>query len=305
MRVAAALALDAALGEPPARLHPTVWMGWCVGLFERFGISRRTPAGRTLVGIAAALAVPGISFTLPAILLRRLPPGVRWIVEIALISTTLSMRGLAESALAVERALEAGDLKEARLLAGHIVGRDTADLSEAGVARAAAESVAENTSDGVVAPMFYAAILGAPGALAYRAVNTLDSMLGYKHPPYDDLGWAPARLDDLANLFPSRLTALAVAAVSADPGKTLRTALKFAPRHASPNAGWGETSFAGALSLRFGGPSTYLGVPRESALLGDGDPPAVGDVRRTVDLMRRTCTLLAAVLSTVESLKNG
>ena len=305
MKVAAALALDAALGEPPARWHPTVWMGYCTSLFERFGVSRRTSVGRTLAGLTAAFAVPGISFAVSSVLLRWLPLGTRWVIEIALISTTLSMRGLAESALNVERALQACDLKEARLLAGHIVGRDTADLSKAGVARAAAESVAENTSDGVVAPMLYAAFFGAPGALAYRAVNTLDSMLGYKHPPYDSLGWAPARLDDLANLLPARLTAFAVAAVSADPGKTLRTALKFAPRHASPNAGWGEASFAGALGLRFGGPSTYLGVPRESALLGDGDPPAVGDVRRTVDLMRRTCTLLAAVLSTVESLKNG
>ena len=305
MRIAAAIALDAVLGEPPARLHPTVLMGHYTSLFERFGVSRRTPAGRILAGLAAAVAVPGVSFALPAILLRWLPSRSRWVVEVALISTTLSMRGLTDAALAVEHALETGDLKEARLLASHIVGRDTADLSEAGVARAAAESVAENTSDGVVAPMLYAAILGAPGALAYRAINTLDSMLGYKHPPYDNLGWAPARLDDLANLLPSRLTALTVAAVSADTRKTLRTTLKFAPRHASPNAGWGEAAFAGALGLQFGGPSTYRGVPREGALLGNGDSPAVGDVRRTVELMRRTCVPLAAGLSVLELLKRG
>ncbi len=159
--------------------------------------------------------------------------------------------------------------------------------------RAAVESVAENTSDGVVAPMLFGLLFGAPGALAYKAVNTLDSMVGYRKGPYEELGWASARLDDLVNFVPARATVLAAAAISGRPATALRTARRYGPLTASPNAGRAEAAFAGALGVRLGGPNTYGGVIREGPVLGDGRPPAPRDIGRAVTLMRRCCVLLA------------
>src|SRR5918995_1205249 len=187
----------------------------------------------------------------------------------------------------------------------HLVGRDTGDLSESEVCRAAMESVAENTSDGVVAPMLYGVLFGAPGALAYKAVNTLDSMLGYRQPPYEDLGWAPARLDDLANLAPSRLTMLSTAAISGRPLRTLLTALRYGPLTASPNAGMAEAAFAGALDVKLGGANTYGGGLREGPMLGDGRLPVPEDIRRAVGLMRRCCGLAGILLLLAERVFRG
>jgi adenosylcobinamide-phosphate synthase len=167
------------------------------------------------------------------------------------------------------------------------------------------ESVAENTGDGVVAPMFYGAFFGAPGALAYKAVNTLDSMVGYRQPPYEDLGWASARLDDLANLAPSRLTVLSTAAISGRPLSTLLTALRFGPLTTSPNAGMAEAAFAGALGVRLGGANTYGGVLREGPLLGDGRLPGPEDIQRAVGLMRRCCVLACLLIFLVERVFRG
>jgi adenosylcobinamide-phosphate synthase len=155
--------------------------------------------------------------------------------------------------------------------------------------------VAENTSDGVVAPMLYGLLLGAPGALAYRAINTLDSMLGYRTGPYGELGWASARLDDLVNLAPARVTALAVAVLSQRPRRTLEVARRYGPLTASPNAGWAEAAFAGALDSRLGGTNVYGGVVREGPILGAGRPPGAEEIQRSVRLMRRCCALLAVV----------
>jgi len=297
--IPAALLVDAALGEPPARLHPTVWMGHVAAVFDRLGHRTESRFGRRLIGLSAALAVPGLSYALTAAALRLTPPRLSRPVEAAIVSLSLSMRGLAAGALAVEAALERGDLDAAQARAGEIVGRDTAGLSEAELARAAVESVAENASDGVVAPMLCAALWGAPGAMAYRAVNTLDSMLGYRRGVYEDLGLAPARLDDLANLAPARLTVLAVAAVSGRPARTLRLARRYGPLHHSPNAGWAEAAFAGALGLSLGGESRYAGRVRHAEVLGEGPPPGPGDVRRAVRLMRRVCISLAPALALV------
>jgi adenosylcobinamide-phosphate synthase len=142
--------------------------------------------------------------------------------------------------------------------------------------------------------MLYGLLLGAPGALAYRAVNTLDSMVGYRTHPYAEIGWAPARLDDLANLAPARITALSVAAVSGRPLRTLETARRYGPLTTSPNAGWAEAAFAGALGSRLGGPNAYGGVVREGPVLGDGRTPGPDEIRHSVRLMRRCCAALAA-----------
>jgi adenosylcobinamide-phosphate synthase len=303
--VAAALLLDALFGEPPEPLHPTVWMGRTISAFEREALGSKNPPARYLAGVALALFIPTLIFVLVRRMLNPAPRQLQWIFEAALISTALSMRGLAEAAAAVERELRAGDLERACASASEMVSRDTVGLPPPEVARAAVESVAENTSDGVIAPMLYGLLLGAPGALAYKAVNTLDSMVGYRRHPYAELGWASARLDDLVNLAPARLTALLVAAVSGRPFRTLDTARRYGPLTASPNAGWTEAAFAGALGLRLGGSNVYGGVVRKGPTLGDGRPPRPEEIRRSVGLMRRCCALFAVAVVLVGRARRG
>src|SRR5918997_5422369 len=256
-QLAAALGLDALLGEPPETVHPTVLMGLVISAFEKRALRIESPRSRRLAGIVLALSVPSLVFICTRKILSLAPRKPGWVLGTVLISTTLSMRGLGEAAGAVEMELREGRFESARTRVGHLVGRDTGELSESEVCRAAVESVAENTSDGVVAPMLYGVLFGAPGALAYKDGNTLDSMVGYRQPPYEDLGWASARLDDLANLAPSSLTMLCTAAISGCPLRTLLSALRYGPLTASPNAGMAEAAFAGALGVKLGGGSTY------------------------------------------------
>jgi adenosylcobinamide-phosphate synthase len=294
-QVAAGLLLDATFGEPPEAIHPTVLMGRAISLFENSALAWERPESRRLAGVALAISLPTLVFLSATKLLDAAPARLRGAIGAILISTTLSMRGLAEAADGVERALEERNLDDARSRLGRFVGRDTEDLSEPEVCRAAVESVAENASDGVVAPMLYGVFFGAPGALAYKAVNTLDSMVGHPQPPHADLGWASARLDDLANLVPSRATALLVAFVSGKPLRTLRIAHRYGPLTTSPNAGVAEAAFAGALGVVLGGANTYAGVLRKGPTLGEGRLPASGDIPRAVSLMRRCCVLLGAL----------
>jgi adenosylcobinamide-phosphate synthase len=303
--VAAALLLDAVLGEPRESIHPTVLMGLVISAFEKRALRIESPRSRRLAGIVLAVSAPSLVFASTRKFLGFVPCKPRWMIGTALISTTLSVSGLAEAARNVEMGLREGRLERARTQVGHLVGRDTGDLSESAVCRAAVESVAENTSDGVVAPMFYGAFFGAPGALAYKAVNTLDSMVGYRQPPYEDLGWASARLDDLANLAPSRLTMLSTAAISGRPLSTLLTAYRYGPLTTSPNAGMAEAAFAGALGVRIGGANTYGGVLREGPVLGDGRLPVPDDIGRAVRLMRRCCMLACLLVYLAERVFRG
>jgi adenosylcobinamide-phosphate synthase len=293
--VAAALLVDALFGEPPEAVHPIVLMGRVVSAFERKVLDLEDAGHIRLAGLFLAVTLPALSFALSRTALILTPTKLRGPFEVGLLSTTLSMRGLAQAALAVERELENGDLASARARVGELVGRDTEHLPPSEVARAAVESIAENASDGVVAPMLYGLLLGAPGALAYKAINTLDSMVGHSQPPYGDLGWASARLDDLANLLPARLTVLSAAAVSARHAAALATARRYGPLTKSPNAGWAEAAFAGALGLRLGGANSYGGVLRRGPTLGSGRPPEAADVRQAVRLMRRACLLFAGL----------
>ena len=307
--VATALLADAILGEPPEAAHPVVLMGRAISAFEKRALALKDAGRARLAGVFLAVALPALSFVLVHIALRLAPPKLRWPFEVGLLSTTLSMRGLARVALAVERELERGDLEAARARVGEFVGRDTAHLPSNEVARAAIESVAENASDGVVAPMVYGLLLGAPGALAYKAINTLDSMVGHPHSPYENLGWASARLDDLANFVPARLTTLLAAAVSGFAGgsgvaTTLAVASRYGPLTKSPNAGWAEATFAGALNLRLGGANSYGGVLQKGPVLGIGRAPEAADIRRAVRLMRLACLSLAS-LALVAALAGG
>jgi adenosylcobinamide-phosphate synthase len=294
-QVAAGLLLDATFGEPPEAIHPTVLMGRAISTFERSALTLERPESRRLAGIALALFMPLLVFLSTARLLDAVPDKLRWFLGATLISMTLSMRGLAKAAEGVERALRGQSLDKARSRVGRFVGRDTEKLSEPEVCRAAVESVAENASDGVVAPMLYGILFGAPGALAYRAINTLDSMVGHPQPPHAELGWASARLDDLANLAPSRATALAIAVVSGKPLRTLRITHHYGSLTRSPNAGIAEAAFAGALGVVLGGTNTYNGVTREGPALGEGRVPESGDIPRAVSLMRRCCVLLGTL----------
>ena len=304
-QVAAALLLDAVLGEPPEVIHPTVLVGLVISALEKRVLRLKDPRFRRLAGIMLALSVPSLVFISTRKILGGVPCKPRWMIGTALISTTLSMRGLGEAAGNVEIGLREGRLERARSLVGHLVGRDTEDLSESEVCRAAVESVAENTSDGVVAPMLYGLLFGAPGALAYKAVNTLDSMVGHRQPPYADVGWASARLDDLANLAPSRITVLSIAAISEHPLRTLLTPLRYGPLTASPNAGMAEAAFAGALGVRLGGANTYGRVLREGPVLGNGRLPAPEDIGRAVRLMRRSSVLTSILIFVADRVGRG
>ena len=204
--------------------------------------------------------------------------------------TVLGGASLGGAALALGRALDAGDLAAARRMLPTLCGRDPAQLDAAGLARAAVESVAENTSDAVVAPLFWGAVAGLPGLLGYRAVNTLDAMIGQRSPRYQRFGWAAARLDDVANLIPARVTGLLAVALAPTVGgssrRALGTLLRDGRRHPSPNAGQCEAAFAGALGVRLGGRNSYQGRAEQRGLLGDGRPAAAPDISRAVRLSR-------------------
>ena len=295
--VAASLAVDGLLGEPPISVHPVVLMGRAISLYESRALSLKGSFSQKLAGLFLAVTLPALTFTLSHALLGLVPARLRALVEVLLLSTTVSMRGLGEAAAAVSRELEDGTLEGARARVGEFVGRDTADMTPGEVARAAVESVAENTSDGVVAPMLYGFLLGAPGALAYKAVNTLDSMVGHQTPVHGDLGLVPARLDDAANLLPSRLTAVAAAAVSGRFSHAWKITRSHGPRTRSPNAGWAEAAFAGSLGLKLGGTNSYGGVARQGPTLGVGRSPEAGDIARAVRLMRKACLLMFLILT--------
>jgi adenosylcobinamide-phosphate synthase len=201
---------------------------------------------------------------------------------------------------AVGRALDAGDVEAARALLPTLVGRDPAGLDEKGMARAVVESVAENTVDAVVAPALWALLAGAPGTLGYRAVNTLDAMVGHRGPRYGRFGWASARLDDLAGWVPARATAALVVAVRPSCSAAVCHAVGGdARRHPSPNAGVAEAAFAAALGLRLGGPSTYAGRAELRPSLGSGRPAEAADIPRAVALSTDVSLALAAVLATL------
>jgi adenosylcobinamide-phosphate synthase len=218
-------------------------------------------------------------------------------------STLIAQKSLYQHVAAVASGLETGGLGGGRLAVSRIVGRDPEALDQAGVSRAAIESLAENFSDGVVAPVFWAALFGLPGLLAYKVINTGDSMIGHKTERHLQFGWAAARLDDLLNLVPARLSALIVCAAAwllpgADPLAAWRAMWRDARKHRSPNAGWPEAAFAGALSLAIAGPRVYHGEHVDDHWMNDGGRPhaAAPDIRMALRLFVRSCWVQAALL---------
>lgn len=297
--------LDLLFGDPAWLPHPVIWMGKYISLFERIVRPRfpRTPRGELLCGALLALSLPllTLSLSLGAVLLAR--QAGAW-AELALetfwCAQTLAARGLATESRRVYDALLSGDLAAARQAVGRIVGRDTSQLDAEGVAKAAVETVAENSSDGVAAPMLFMFLGGAPLALLYKAVNTMDSMVGYRSETYLYFGRAAAKLDDAANFLPARVTALcwiaAAALTGRDAGAAFRILRRDARKHLSPNAGQIEAACAGALGIRLGGEAWYFGQRYEKAALGDALRPCEPeDILRANRLMTAASLLLLAV----------
>ena len=216
----------------------------------------------------------------------------------------LAVRSMHDHVAAVARPLAAGDLVAARAAVAMIVGRDPAGLDAAGMVRAAVESLAENTSDGIVAPVFCGVLFGLPGIAAYKAINTLDSMIGHRTPRHEAFGWASARIDDLANFIPARLTGLVFVAVSTRPRAAVAIMLRDARHHRSPNAGWPEAAMAGALGVRLSGPRVYAGRIAAEPWVNEGAPdPSPADLNRALALYIRSMLVLAVTLAILASLQ--
>ena len=305
----AALLIDAVVGYPDRLVrsigHPVSWIGRLIGALERYCNRDSTePVQRRALGIITLLLVVSV-VAVAAFVIERgllmLPFGVIGVGFLA--SALIAQRSLHEHVADVADALEKTGAEGGREAVSHIVGRDTGALDEAGVARAAIESLAENFSDGVVAPVFWMLMAGLPGAAVYKAINTADSMIGHRTPRYQAFGWSAARLDDLVNLPASRLSALliiAAAAVtkSASAAAAWQSVRRDARHHRSPNAGYPEAAMAGALGLALAGPSDYGGVRVDDAFMGDGRRAAdASDIRAALGLYRRADGILIAFVA--------
>ena len=298
--IPAAFALDYLLGDPQYALHPVRLMGRAATRAEAAFRRLSLPLfwSGLLFAVSLIAGVWGLTF-LVLLAAAAVSPLLAALVNVALIYFCLSARSLEKEALAVRNRLQAGRLDEAKNILAMIVGRDVAPLDEAGVSRAAVETVAENLVDGVISPLFFAVVGGAPLAMAFKMASTLDSMVGYKDDAYLLFGKAAARIDDAANYIPARLSvpviALAAALLFKSGPAALATAVRQGRRHASPNAGYPEAAFAGALSVCLGGPSIYQGWLVEKPYLGEG----LGKARPLH--IEKACRLMmtAALMATV------
>ena len=304
-----ALLIEVVVGYPDRLVraigHPVMWMGRLISILDRTlnhesssNASRRT-AGAIAI-LIVIIVVAAIAFALERSLLL-LPLGIAAVAIVA--STLIAQRSLYDHVVRVAAALEQNGTAAGREAVSHIVGRDPEVLDQAGIARAAIESLAENFSDGVVAPAFWLIVGGLPGGAVYKAINTADSMIGHRTPRHEAFGFAAARLDDLVNLPASRLSALlivAAAAMTAGASATdaWRAVARDASRHRSPNAGYPEAAMAGALGLALAGPRSYGGVQIEDAVMGDGRRDAsAADIRAALTLYQRADAMLIGIVA--------
>ena len=287
----AACILDLILGDPESLPHPIRWMGRSINAleprFRKFDVNLKTS------GAILSISLILITWCLTSILVlsaQLIHPVLKTFIEIILIYYCISIRSLRDSAMEVYKLLNHGDLGGAKKKLAFIVGRDVEKLSEEGVALAAVETVAENLVDGVISPLFFAAIGGAPLAMAYKMVNTLDSMIGYKNEKYCDFGKTAAKIDDAANFIPARFSipviSLAVQILSGKGWGAFKTAIKEGSKHTSPNAGYPEAAFAGGLGIKLGGPNYYGGqlVPK----------PYIGEMlgKANMEHIRKACDIM-------------
>jgi len=299
-----ALLLERLAGYPPALLsrigHPVIWFGRLITALEQRFNQGDGPARRRggLIALALLLLAAFVPALIVQQILRAIPFG--WLLEILIATPFLAQKELGRAVAAVATALR-NSLDAGREAVSHVVGRDPQALDEAGVARAAIETLAESTSDGVVAPWFWLVLLGLPGIALYKAINTADSMIGHLNERYRDFGWASAKLDDWVNLIPARFTAILITAACffvphASPGMAWAIARRDAKKHDSPNAGWPESAFAGALGFKLGGPRSYDGELVDLPAFGDGKSAlAASDILRALQLYRMTLTVLLGV----------
>jgi adenosylcobinamide-phosphate synthase len=307
IQILAAFGLDLLLGDPQWFPHPVKWIGRFAMAMER-PLRRMVPNER-VAGITAAFLVGGLTGIITYALIlgsARIHPYAGNAVSIVLLYTTFASRDLARHSYRVYRALRQNDLAEARRRVSMLVGRDTNQLNEQGVSRAAVESVAENLVDGVTAPMLFAILGGPIAAMMYKAVSTLDSTFGYKDEKYLYFGWASARLDDVANYVPARLTAPLIAVTAAilgfRPMNCLRICLRDGQKHPSPNAGLSEAAVAGALGVQLGGLNYYDGEPHEGSYLGDPLRPLdTRDILSANQLMLGTAVLFLLLFAGIRA----
>lgn len=301
-----AVLMDAAFGWPRGLFvrigHPVSWLGRLIGLLDAWlNAPRHVESARRAAGILAVLFVIPVT-VIPAVLIQQsLPEGIAGLLIGACLSWPLiAARSLYEHVNAVILPLSQGSLDEARRAVSRIVGRETSQLDEAGVGRAALESLAENTSDGIIAPVFWGAVLGFPGIVAYKTINTLDSMVGHRTERHAAFGWASARLDDAVNFIPARMTGLLFAVFSSRPWQSLRCMMRDSGHHRSPNAGWPEAAMAGALGVRLSGPRTYADRVADEPWVNPGfADPGTRDIGNALRLYVRSLVGMLGMLALV------
>ena len=302
LQLLAAFILDLLLGDPRSIPHPVKGIGFMAVRVEAF-LRKDVPGTDKLAGIITVILVVGGTVVISLALLQLsflIHSSLGIAVSVAMLYFSFATEDLARHARSVLAALEKGDLQLARQNVGMMVGRDISSMTERDTAQATVESIAESTVDGVTAPLFYALLFGPAGAMGYKAVNTLDSMFGYRNKRYMEFGWASAKLDDTANYLPARLTVPIIAAAAwfmrLDGVAVCRSVVRTARLHTSPNAGYPEAAFAGALGVRLGGPRSYDGVRQELPYLGvaETDCTAV-TLKRAIRLMMSSAVLFLAV----------
>lgn len=311
LSIYAAFLIDSIIGDPASLPHPVRLIGFYISSFEKQARKLiKSELGTKAAGILLLITAVGFAYLLTWYVLKlagRINLYLYNGVNILLMYTCIAARCLSDEGSRVYRAIKEGDLEKSRKLLSMIVGRDTDNLEVAGITRGVVETVAENTSDGVIAPLFYMFLGGAPLAMAYKAINTLDSMVGYKNERYLHFGWASARFDDAANYIPARITGILMVLASMvlrqDYKNSLVILLRDSRNHSSPNSGFPEAAAAGALGVQLGGTNYYFGKPVEKPVIGEPLRLLDGsDIKAAIRLMYTASILALIIFSIIFSL---
>jgi adenosylcobinamide-phosphate synthase len=307
--LALAAFLDYGIGDPWNWLHPVQVMGWGIDRYSQFCFKRfQHPVLLRMAGIVLTITTIGVSGLIGWGLIhtaRLVHPGLGLLTEVILLASCFAGRSLHQAANAVLQPLMAGDLSAARSHLSLYVGRDTEDLSQAEILRAVLETITENATDGVMAPLFYAivgaglSIGSAPLALAYKAASTLDSMVGYRAPPYPQFGWCSARLEDGLTWLPCRLHVLTLAVITKQPRRVWQLCQRDAVKDPSPNSGWSECAYAAVLGVQVGGVNRYKGIIKHKPYLGEPIYPISPEKIEQAKRLTRRCFLLWLTIATV------